>query len=148
MKMPPLEKIPEAYSAIADQRVTLGQGRAEVKSSDGRKTYLVEWDGDRYSANDNGSYWQGYAGYPVIAVLMLQGRLPYEPEDALHFRGLSWKALNAAHKNNYAAALKEVMGRLKELGIDVERLNQNMNLVYQALAKLNLTIKRGRLKSR
>ena len=146
MKMPPRAKIPEAYSAIADQRVEMNEGRAEVRSSDGRKAYVVEWSGDLYSANDNATYWQGYAGYPVIAALLLQGRLPYHPEDALHFRGINWNELNKAHKNNYASALKEVLERLKKQGIDVERLNQNMELIYQALAGLNLKIKRGRLK--
>jgi len=147
MKMPPLEKIPEAYSAIADQRVALGEGRAEVQSSDGRKTYLVEWKGDLYSANDNATYWQGYAGYPIIAVLLLQGRLPYIYEDALLFQRINWNALNKAHKNNYAEALKEVQEGLKKQGVDVERLNQNLRMIYQALAGLDLKIKRGRLKS-
>ena len=34
LKMPPIEKIPEAYSAIADQRIEIGQTSAKVKSSD------------------------------------------------------------------------------------------------------------------
>ena len=88
MKIPPLEKTSEAYSVMADQRITLSQGWAEVKLSDGRKTYLLEWGVDRYPASDNGSYWQGYAGYPAIAVLMLQRRLPYARID--------WEALNIA----------------------------------------------------
>ena len=29
-KMPPVEKIPEAYSAIADERITLSTNSAEV----------------------------------------------------------------------------------------------------------------------
>jgi len=144
MKMPPLEKIPEAYSALADERIMIGDGQAKVKSSDGQKVYLVEWDGDIYSANDNATYWQGYPGYPIIAVLLLQGRLPCNQEDVIKFKGVDWKKLNAAHKNDYASALGEVLERLKEQGGDIERLNKNMALVYQALSQLNLTIKRGR----
>ena len=30
--------------------------------------------------NDSASYWQGYAGYPVLAVMMKEGRLPYDRE--------------------------------------------------------------------
>jgi len=146
MKLPPLEKIPEAYSAIADQRVEMGEGQALVKSSDGQKRYLVEWAGDLYSSNDNATYWQGYPGYPVIAVLLLQGRLSYKREDALKFKGINWRKLNTDHKNNYASALNEVLGRLKDSGIDVDRLNNNMLLIHQALAGLNLEIKRGKLK--
>ena len=147
MKMPPLEKIPEAYTTIADQRIEMGPGRATVKSSDGQKIYIVEWDKDCYSASDNASYWQGYAGYPIIAVLLLEGRLPYSPEDALRFKGVNWKKLNQAHKNNYTAALAEVFEGLKRQGIDVEQLNQSIIQTYQALAGLNLEIKRKRLKS-
>mgnify|MGYP003623413141 CR=1 FL=1 len=147
MKPPPLEKIPEAYSVIADERIEIGGGRATVKSSEGKKTYLVEWDGDVYSANDNATYWQGYPGYPIIAVLLLQERLPYNREDAFAFKGINWKKLNAAHKNNYAAALAEVLNRLKAEGIDVDRLNKNLALTHQALVGLDLQIKRGRLKA-
>ncbi len=59
-KFPPIEKILEAYTAIADGHVKLENDQALVTSS-----------------NDNASYWQGYLGYPGIAVLMLQGKLPY-----------------------------------------------------------------------
>ena len=34
VKMPPIEKIHEAYSAIADGRVVLKEGEAEVVSSE------------------------------------------------------------------------------------------------------------------
>ncbi|UQZ90596.1 hypothetical protein C4J81_15835 [Deltaproteobacteria bacterium Smac51] len=147
MKMPPPEKIPEAYSAIADNRIEMGEGRALIKSTDGKKIYLVEWLENVYSSNDNATYWQGYPGYPVIAVLMLQNRLPLNPEDAARFKGVNWSKLNKAHKNNYTAALEEVMNRLKGEGVDVERLNQVIAATYEALAGLNLDIKRGKRKT-
>lgn len=75
LKLPPIEKIPEAYSAIADNRVVMSEHSALVDSSDYTKRYTVTWDEDVYTANDNASIWQGYAGYPMIAVLMLQGKL-------------------------------------------------------------------------
>ncbi len=37
-KLPPIEKIPEAYGAIADGRVSMKNSSAEVVSSDGSKT--------------------------------------------------------------------------------------------------------------
>ena len=75
-KLPPVEKAFEAYSALADGRVEMHDDYALVDSSDGAKTYEVSWQGDTYASTDNGTYWQGYAGYPVIAVLIMQGRLP------------------------------------------------------------------------
>ncbi|MGI6218094.1 MAG: hypothetical protein ACOYIK_10855, partial [Coriobacteriales bacterium] len=76
-KMPPIEKVYEAWTALADGRVTLEggateagtSGKATVESSNGSKTYTVVWDADRYASTDNATYWQGYPGYPVIAVL-------------------------------------------------------------------------------
>lgn len=77
-KRPPLEKIYEAYSAIADDRVSMGEHEAAVRSSDGGGEYRVTWTGDAYASTDNATYWQGYAGYPVLAVLLLQGHLPLD----------------------------------------------------------------------
>ena len=142
-KMPPAEKAFEAYSAIADGRVEMHaeEGYAFVDSSDGAKTYEVAWEGDVYSSNDNGTYWQGYAGYPVIAVLILQGRLPGLGGEALaDLAGVPWKRLNDAHKRDYAAAANEALaGKTHEAEIRAaaDKLNR-------ALAELDLTVKRGR----
>ena len=38
VKMPPIEKIHEAYSAIADGRITMRESEADVVSSDLSKT--------------------------------------------------------------------------------------------------------------
>lgn len=43
-KLPPIEKIHEAYSAIADDRVKMLENKAEVESSDYQKKYLVTWE--------------------------------------------------------------------------------------------------------
>ena len=74
-KLPPIEKFYEAYSALADKRVTMGENLATVTSSDGAKTYKVEWQDNTYSSTDNATLWQGYAGYPVLSVLILQKKL-------------------------------------------------------------------------
>ena len=60
-KLPPKAKIYEALTAVADARVKLTDGEtAEVLSSDGTKTYIVEWSADlrQITSNDNASYWQ------------------------------------------------------------------------------------------
>lgn len=77
-KLPPIEKIYEAWSALADRRVeedsgseaeceakntenwTASQGAAYVFSSDGSKVYRVTWKHAVYTSNGNASYWQGY----------------------------------------------------------------------------------------
>ena len=139
-KMPPKEKVIEAWTALADGRVTINSNdSADVKSSDDSKQYLIKWSGDTYASDDNATYWRGYAGYPVIAVLMLQGRLPYDATEAEKWKNVNWKAVNTKYKNNYAAAVEEVA---KERGIDLSATETAVDAVMDALEKLPLTIKR------
>lgn len=150
-KLPPLEKIYEAYTAVADGRVSMpakepvwspGEtGRAQVHSSDGSKTYEVQWSGDQYSSDDNGTYWQGYAGYPVIAVLMLQGRLPLDRKIAEQFAGINWKALNSEFGNDYAKALASV---IDSRNLDRAALDGVVQEVYSLLGELPVRIVRAR----
>ena len=108
-KLPPVEKVYEAWTALVDDRYDLSPEALIVRSSDGSKEYRVTWDDEgRYRSNDNATFWQGYAGYPVIMALMLQGRVPFNGEVAAWFKGIPWKALNDAHKRDYAAALERI----------------------------------------
>lgn len=138
-KMPPLEKVYEAWTAIIDNRVSLFEDYALVSSSDGAKKYTVRFEGDTYSSDDNATYWRGYPGYPVLAVLMLQGKLPYNKEEAEKFRKINWTETNKKFKNNYSAAVKYVE---KERDIDSGKASEAANKVMEALENLPLTIKR------
>lgn len=138
-KMPPIEKVYEAWTALADNRVKMNEDSAKVYSSDGSKEYTVRFHGDLFSSDDNGTYWRGYAGYPVIAVLMLQGRLPYNQEEASLWKNINWTDLNKKHKNNYAAAVEEIE---KERGIDSNKARNEAGKVMEALRDLPIEIKR------
>lgn len=146
-KLPPIEKVYEALSAVADGRVTLrpGERQATVASSNGAKTYTVSWseDGRTYSSNDNATYWQGYAGYPVIAVLMEQGILPLDRAVAEDFAHVNWTELNERFRRDYARAVRAVVD---ERGLDVDQVEAAARSVYDALAGLDLSIKRGSAK--
>lgn len=146
VKMPPVEKIHEAYSAIADGRITMRENEADVVSSDLSKTYLVKWNGETYSSNDNASYWKGYLGYPLIAVLMLQGRLSLDEETAAHFKGINWKKRNTAHKNKFSEAVKEIMDEWEASGIDCAGINEEIGKVYKEIEQLTITTKRSSLR--
>ena len=113
-KMPPIVKVYEALGAIGDGRVRIEDARrATVISSDLSKKYEVETslDGREISSNDNASYWQGYLGYPSIAVLLAREfyRPPANITDAL--AGVAWKELNRKYKNDYAKTIAEVEDR-------------------------------------
>lgn len=138
-KLPPIEKVFEAWTAVADGRVDLHGDHAYVSSSDGTKGYTVRFDGNRYSSDDNATYWRGYAGYPVLAVLMLQGKLPYVGAEAEKWSGINWKELNTRHKNNYAKAVEEAA---RERGIDLTAAYKDAEGVTDALRQLDLEIRR------
>lgn len=146
VKLPPIEKIHEAYSAIADKRVVLKENEAEVSSSDLTKTYLVKWKDEVYSSNDNASYWQGYVGYPIIAVLMLQGKLPLNQEIAMYFQGINWKKINTEYKNKFSEAVSQIMGGLKEKGIDCNKIEEEIQKVYQEIGRLTIQTKRSSIR--
>ncbi|MDE7299768.1 MAG: hypothetical protein K2N94_13245 [Lachnospiraceae bacterium] len=146
IKVPPIEKIHEAYSAIADGRITLRDSEADVSSSDLTKKYLVKWKDETYSSNDNASYWKGDLGYPIIAVLMLQGKLSLDREIAEHFKGINWKKLNTEHKNKYSEAVKQIMEGLKMSGVDCDKINHEINKVYGEIEQLTINTKRSSLR--
>lgn len=145
-KMPPNEKIYEAFSAIADNRVVMDIDTAKVISSNNAKEYLVTWRDDIYTSNDNASYWGGYAGYPIIAVLILQGKLSLDHTIIKYFKGINWTELNAKYKGKYASAVSEIMDSLAAKGINGTAIDKNVKTVYNQIKLLNITCKRSSLK--
>ena len=138
-KMPPIEKVYEAWTALVDGRVDLKDEEAIVSSSDGAKQYSVKFRDNQYSSDDNATFWRGYPGYPVIAVLMLQGKLPFDRNEAELWKNVNWNEINKKYKNNYASAVKEIE---EERGIDPAKASEEAEKVMKALEKLPLEIKR------
>lgn len=103
-KLPPPIKIYEALGAVADGRVELiSENQAKVRSSSGNKTYDVAFNPETHelSVNDNGSYYQGYLGYPALAFLMIKGLLPLDKTLSNELKGIHWKQLNQENKNDF-----------------------------------------------
>lgn len=148
-KMPPIEKVYEAWSAIADGRVcikpgsTAAEGKAEVESSSHEKTYTVAWrDGGKlFYSDDNSTYWRGYPGYPVIAVMMLEGLLPYDAKTAERYSGINWTEANLRHRHDYAEALREVEA---DRAISHEEMEGKAREVLDALAGSGIAVTRKR----
>ena len=146
-KMPPVEKIYEAWSAVADGRVTIDDAarKATVVSGDRTREYAVSWsdDGSVYNSNDNATYWRGYAGYPVIAVMMMQGRLPLDRLEAERYADDNWKKINTEYHNNYSAALAEIEA---VRDIDTRLITEAADRVMARLSELPVTVRRGQLR--
>jgi hypothetical protein len=135
-KMPPLIKVYEALGAIGDNRVTLlDETRATVVSSEGDKTYDVETSSDlrTISSNDNASFWQGYLGYPGIAVILMRGFFHTDKTAAPALAGIPWKELNRRNKNDYAKTIAEIETRLKSTGNDPLIIREKAEAVLSAL---------------
>ena len=140
-KMPPKAKIYEALSAVADQRVTLtGATAAKVVSSARDKTYDVTWSADmrHITSNDNASHWQGYIGYPIIAVLLKMNVIPYSAHVAGLLAGIPWKQLNDRFKRDYDKAVNHVLDQVEAKGGSRPEIIQEVERIYQALVALAL----------
>ena len=140
-KLPPKAKVYEALSAVADGRVRpAGATSAQVVSSGGDRTYTVEWSEDRrsFTSNDNASYWQGYLGYPVIAVLITLGELRVGDGVGDALAGVPWHDLNERFRRDYDAAVESVLAGVGERAGDRDRIAREVDGVMEQLAALGL----------
>ena len=139
LRMPPRIKVLEALGAIADGRVKVNGNKAEVTSSEGDKVYQVCVDLDKGIANstDNGTRFRGYVGYPIIAVLMLKGVLPYDPSLSQALKGVPWKKLNEKYKK-YAKVMELIFEDLEKKGIERERAEEFIDKVMDELRRVRL----------
>lgn len=141
--LPPKEKIIEAFSAVVSDRLKLENFSAEVVSSDNKRKYKVVWnDKNEYSSNDNATFWHGYIGYPIIAVLMKKGILSYDEKTALLFKNVNWNTANKQFKRDYNQALKFVMGTLNLHNQQEKDVYEEIDKIYKYLKNLDIIIKR------
>ena len=136
-KVPPFVKIYEALGCLADGRLVIEGNSATCTSSSGGKTYTVTYDPQTKAimANDNGSYWQGYLGYPAIAYLMDIGELPYDESMAAALKGIPWKDINTRFKNNYDKTTEHVERLAAEHGIPADKLMKFAGAVLESIKK-------------
>ncbi len=140
IKMPPIEKIPEAYTAIEDHRIKIFNNYAIVKSSNCKKEYLIKWNNNIYYSTDNSTYWQGYIGYPVIALLMLQNKLSLNKEITKYFSSINWNKLNKNNKRDYKKSLEDVLSNIKLK--EKEIIYKEIDKVYQEIKLLDIELTR------
>ena len=140
-KMPPKAKVYEALSAVADKRVSItGDTTAQVQSSSRDKTYDVEWSEDisEITSNDNASYWQGYMGYPIIAVLLQIGKISFNPRIAKLLADVPWKSVNEQFKRNYDKAISHILEAIEARGGSRMEITQEVEKIYKQLGLLGL----------
>ncbi len=140
LRLPPRIKVLEALGSIADERIKLVSDRnAIVVSSSGDRSYRVCVDlekGIAYS-DDNGTRFRKYVGYPIIALLMIKGVLPYDERIAKALKGVPWRKLNEQLKR-YALVEQIVKDFARKNGVDPKELDLIVDRVLNALSKLRL----------
>ncbi len=140
LRLPPRVKVLEALSAIGDKRVCTATERVGfVASSDRSRVYEVYVDlgaGVAYSS-DNGTKLRGYIGYPIIAVLMATGRIPYKREYAEALAGIAWRMLNEKYRR-YSIVERIVKKIAREKGVDPGKLDDYVEEVLKLLGGYRL----------
>lgn len=139
-KEPPLIKAYEALGTVADRRIALDGDSWSVHSSSGNKVYIVRYDPRQnvIESNDNGSYWQGYLGYPALAVLIELGKVQANAPAVRALKGIAWKDLNVANKNDYQATLAHVEGLAEKHGVSKVDLRRVAEQVIREAMALGL----------
>lgn len=133
--IPPIIKVYEALGCVADERIQVGGNQAKVYSSSGNKFYTVNYDPDNHAimCNDNGSFWQGYLGYPAIAYLMNIGVIPYSREFAELLKNIAWKDINTKFKNDWAKTEEYCNQLVVERSGNLGELLTEINLIHTHL---------------
>ncbi len=140
LKMPPRVKVLEALGAIADGRVkVIDDTKAEVISSEGDRKYKVYYYENLNAANstDNGTKFRHYVGYPIIAFLMLKGKLPFDKRFSEALKGIDWKKVNSTFKD-YSKTEEFALEKAKEHGVDPNELKEFVSRVMEEIKKLKL----------
>ena len=135
-KFPPRIKIYEALGCLADGRLEEVGSEIRVYSSSRTKYYTVSFDEptNAIMANDNGSYWACYLGYPSIAYLMKIKKLPFDGVYAEVLKGISWKELNKKHKNNFEKSIREIDQKIEEQGLDIGAFHRFVDEIMLEIA--------------
>ena len=140
-KLPPLEKIAEAYSVIADNRIEqIDENTYIITSSNREKTYKVVFQNNRYRSNDSATKFQRYAGYPILAVLMYKSELPVNNEYIGYFSNIDWNAINKKYKRDYAEALDAALAEKNISAPILDKIKAEIKSCYDIFLKLDIIV--------
>ena len=156
-KIPPEIKIYEALGCIADDRIEINGNKVKTWSSSRNKYYEVEYEEQtrKIIANDNGSYYQKYLGYPMIAYLMKIDELSFDEKCAEMLKGIMWKDLNMKYNRNkgervpdydFDGVIEEIYTNLEEKRKDVEKLKKFVEKVLDEIKEEEFEILESNLK--
>lgn len=139
-KKPHISKIYEALTVIADNRMEINGNKAKCYLSSSDKFYDVKYDPNTggMMSNDNSAYYTYSLSYPMIAFLMLIGKIPYEQKLLEILQNICWEDINKKFKNDYDKSIKLVLGELKSEGEDIDFIRREIDKIYNFVGKLEI----------
>jgi len=139
-KKPHISKIYEALTVIADDRMEINGNKAKCYLSSSDRFYDIKYDPiiGSIMSNDNAAFYTKSLSYPMIAFLMLIGKIPYEQKLLEIFRDICWEDIYKEFKNDYDKSIKAVLGELKREGEDVEFIRKETEKIYNFVCKLEI----------
>ncbi|MDW8084552.1 MAG: hypothetical protein RMI49_05080 [Candidatus Caldarchaeum sp.] len=140
LRTPPRVKVLEALGAVAGKRVKiLDQNNCLVDASEGPRTYnvFVDLSSQLAQSDDNGTVFRDYVGYPIIAFLMVLGKISYDQKIAELLASVKWRSLNERYKS-YAKVESVVKDMLAKQGVKPEEVEEFVAKVLQEVEQLGL----------
>lgn len=131
----------EALSAIADKRFELvSENEGKCTSTSKGKYYTVNYDPSTNSimSNDNMAYYVGEISYPMVAILLLTGTIPYDTTILPFFKDIKWKEINQKNKNNYMKSVMQVLEELEKKGVDIKHIDDEAQRIFDILIQMEL----------
>lgn len=131
----------EALSAIADGRFELiDKAHAKCTSTSGNKYYEILFDAEKCAimSNDNMAYYVGEVSYPMVAMMLVLGRIKYDKSLLKPLKGIKWKDINQKNNNDYMKSVAEVLNKLENEGHDVKNIKLSITELFQEVLKLDL----------
>ncbi|MGC8557903.1 MAG: hypothetical protein ACP5NC_02770 [Nitrososphaeria archaeon] len=138
--LPPRIKVLEAVSALASGRVKRIDGGFKVRASLGNREYTVILSGESAYSDDNGTVHRQYIGYPIIAVMIMEGNIPDFPELGRVISDVPWAKLNAVMRS-YKKVEKHVKEVASRAGISDEMVDRYIEDVMGILRERRLKFK-------
>jgi hypothetical protein len=140
-KQPHIEKIYEALSAVADNRIQILPGnKAKCISTSGNKAYDIIHDlvSGSMMSNDNSAYYTDTLSYPMIAFLMVSGRINFDKSLLPYLTNIKWKDINQKFNNDYDKAVDFVLSDLESKKFPTEKIKTEINCIYSDILNLKI----------
>lgn len=139
---PHISKIYEAFTTIADGRIEVDSNHAKCFSSSRGKHYEIDYDPETNSimSNDNTAFFIGAVSYPMIAMLMMKGKLDYDDELLRQFKGIVWKDIVVKAKHDYDKAIEVVLEDLAAKGEDIAEIRSKVKKIHVAACDMDLKL--------